>query len=280
MDWSDIYAMPKPKGGKKHKKGGENIVPFVKPTPSYGTLSWGRENSSPKVYIGEEIPTMKVEFLGGTPKIYATPEAMHKMQAYTELCSDEIGWLGDVEELGGMRYLITDVFLAKQTVSGATCNLTPEGILELIEERLIAGEEVSNMKMWGHSHVNMGAFASGQDETQFKELQANSTDFFIRLIMNKRDDFHITFIDIARQIQWTELPITVYVPHSIDKDLIRAEIKDKVTKQVYTYTAGQYGGKYPGYGGYQGYNAALKSSLYEDDGITPTGLGRGFYDYD
>ena len=50
------------------------------------------------------------------------------------------------------------------------------------------------MKLWGHSHVNMGVSASSQDDKQIKELKAN-TDFFIRVIMNKKDEIKIDIID-------------------------------------------------------------------------------------
>lgn len=237
-------------------------------------LDWtkySKKAEKPKHYIGDDS-IMKIEVLGGNPRIYSTPEAMQKMQAFTRICDNEIGWLGDVTPLGNMCYLITDVFLAEQTVSGATCNLTDNGLHLLYEERLMRNEDISNMKMWGHSHASMAAFASGQDDTELKRFTESAEGFFIRLIMNKKDEFHITFVDTDRQIQWTDLPITIWTENVIDEAAIRAEIKEKVTVQTYVTTVNYGVNNYPYYGAYgkqaRAVNADVSkyADLYDDWG--------------
>ena len=134
--------------------------------------------------------------LAKKPMVLFSSDAILKMKLYTKEVNDEVGWLGTVNKIGN-NYYVSDVFLFEQDVHGTTTEITPEGLTTFAEEILQEEDGVekwNNMKLWGHSHVNMGVFASSQDDKQIKELKAN-TDFFIRVIMNKKDEIKIDIID-------------------------------------------------------------------------------------
>ena len=134
--------------------------------------------------------------LAKKPIVLFSSDAILKMKLYTKEVNDEVGWLGTVNKIGN-NYYVSDVFLFEQDVHGTTTEITPEGLTTFAEEILQEEDGVekwNNMKLWGHSHVNMGVFASSQDDKQIKELKAN-TDFFIRVIMNKKDEIKIDIVD-------------------------------------------------------------------------------------
>ena len=134
--------------------------------------------------------------LAKKPMVLFSSDAIMKMKLYTKEVNDEVGWLGTVNKIGN-NYYVSDVFLFEQDVHGTTTEITPEGLTTFAEEILQEEDGVekwNNMKLWGHSHVNMGVLASSQDDKQIKELKAN-TDFFIRVIMNKKDEIKIDIVD-------------------------------------------------------------------------------------
>ena len=134
--------------------------------------------------------------LAKKPIVLFSSDAILKMKLYTKEVNDEVGWLGTVNKIGN-NYYVSDVFLFEQDVHGTTTEITPEGLTTFAEEILQEEDGVekwNNMKLWGHSHVNMRVFASSQDDKQIKELKAN-TDFFIRVIMNKKDEIKIDIVD-------------------------------------------------------------------------------------
>ena len=121
----------------------------------------------------------------------------------------------------------------------------------------------NNMKCWGHSHVNMGVFASGQDDTQMNVFKDAGHDFFIRVIANKKGEMEFTFYNYATGIIYKDTPWAILRSQqnadqirmineaiaSLKKQLedlegisypelsasIKTEIASKVKKKVYTW---------------------------------------------
>lgn len=143
----------------------------------------------------------KVE-MGDLPIILISPEVLRDMERITQFCDKEVGWLGIVErgetitsESGNvyednMVFKIKKVFVPKQSASGASCEISTEGLVELAET--LQAEDFNNVRLWGHSHVYMGTSPSGQDNVQLDSLMKNVADYFIRLIVNKNGKMEFT----------------------------------------------------------------------------------------
>lgn len=217
-------------------------------------------------------PQTNVKFMTSMiPVVHIHDTALEKMQVYVQEApgSDEIGWLGTVLREENDIY-ITDVYLFKQQVHGTTTEITPEGLSEFGMELLSQpdGMEIwNNMKMWGHSHVNMGVTPSGQDDKQMKEFAQIGHDFFIRLIANKKGEMKIDVYDYANGFEFHDVPWFKYATSDVYKEAeetianleaqieqiqaameehqegrikelaepIKAEIKEKVSKLSYSY---------------------------------------------
>ena len=221
------------------------------------------------------------------PKIFINIDAINKMKEYIRQSSLEIGWLGTARRFSNQIF-IDDVFLFKQEVHSTTTEITTEGLNDFAMELLSQEDGVeiwNNMKVWGHSHVNMSTSPSSQDDKQIEVFSQNADDFFIRIIANKKDDFRIDLYDYTTGVIYEQLPYEV--DYGEDKDIIeslykkieeiteaislrikpsetmveeiKTEIKEKVTEKKFTYSG----------------NAAIKTtnSWYDDYDYT----GYGYY---
>lgn len=198
---------------------------------------------------------------GLAPRVGITSEALTKMAVYVKECSDEIGWLGTAyKNEAENTILIDDVYLFDQDVHGATTEITPEGLSDFATELLEQGDagiEIwNNLKMWGHSHVNMGVSPSAQDNDQMRTFAEGGHDWFIRLICNKKGEMKLDLYDYRNGIafidlQWVEvvsederaiqsqidelyaqLDALASAREKIYKDPIKEEMKAKVRKIV------------------------------------------------
>ena len=225
-----------------------------------------------------------VEILtGGDPIVYVNIDAIGKMKEYIDGCSDEIGWLGEVvkDEVG--NFIIKDVHLFKQQVHSTTCEITTEGLTDFANEILAQPggiDKWNDIKLWGHSHVNMGVSPSGQDNLQMNIFKDCGHDFFIRVIANKKGDMEFTVYDyyngliyknarwcmfynnreiysVQEQIDALQATLSSLKQPSIDKVSIKTEMAKKVTKLVTHYG---------GYGGYKGVIKGKTSAMdwYEE----------------
>jgi len=155
----------------------------------------------------------KVDIIGEVPlpKVRFTKHAMKWVAAMIDNHSEEIGFYGVVERDGNI-FTITDIFYPKhELVTSTTCEIDPEGMrnimMYLMDNHRDA--DIGNLKMWGHSHVNMGISPSGQDETQAMTLVKDNGDYLIRLIANKKGEMGITLYDLESRLKYSDLPYVV-----------------------------------------------------------------------
>lgn len=120
------------------------------------------------------------------PKVYYSDKAWAKISYLVKRAEGEVGWLGLVDR-HGENYLITDVFVPKQEVTGATTNISAEAYNQIMFECIKEGVYRDNLCYWGHSHVNMDVGPSITDERTTQGYLETTTDggFFIRGIYNK-----------------------------------------------------------------------------------------------
>lgn len=164
-----------------------------------------------------------------TPILLFKPEVLVKMETYVQgSSSDEIGWLGIVDDLGSHKYLCSQVYAPLQEVHGATTEITAEGLVDLAE-RLVPSQ-VESLRLWGHSHVNMGVSPSSQDREQMSLFISNGMPWFFRIICNKKGDMGVTFFDYENGYYITACPWDVYNP--VDTSEIVAEAETEMKENV------------------------------------------------
>lgn len=165
------------------------------------------------------------------PVILFTDKSVRKMNYVIDKVNTEVGWLGTVEKSIKMDkdndwvsiYKITDIFVPKQFVAAATCEIKEEGRHELTKNLLekygddLGMQMASSLLFWGHSHVNMGTSPSAQDNSMVMDFKTR--DYFIRGIFNKKGQITLDFYDFQKGIQWTDLKPTYETPELTEDEL-------------------------------------------------------------
>ena len=104
--------------------------------------------------------------------------------------NEEIGWYGVIEELDETNYKISKILVFPQYVTSASFDTTDEEYMKWRDN--LPYEDFKNIRMLGHSHVNMGAFSSSIDnKKQLETIEAfkgHDTMYFFP-IFNKRLDY-------------------------------------------------------------------------------------------
>lgn len=192
-----------------------------------------------------------IELLDNRYDLFILPEARNKMELYCDLSEGEIGWLAFVEKFDNQGFLITDCVLLEQEVHSTTTEITPEGLLKFWNNTPI--EQQCKIKMWGHSHVNMGVSPSSQDNSQMEYFK-DGNPWFIRLITNKKREYHIDIYDYANgiKIHMDQADLITYNPKQNElRKAIEEEIKEKVKKKEYKSLPSSYNSSYYKSGGYE-----------------------------
>ena len=174
-----------------------------------------------------------VTFLDNRYELYILPLARQKMEMYCDLSDGEIGWLAYVEQFDKNGFLITDCALLKQEVHSTTTEITAEGLLEFWNNT--PSEQQCKIKLWGHSHVNMSPSPSGQDDSQMEYFK-DGNPWFIRLITNKKREYHIDIYDYEHgiKVHMDQADLKTYNPEASElRKTIEEEIKEKVSKKEY-----------------------------------------------
>lgn len=176
--------------------------------------------------------------------LYFDPVAWRKMQTLIKEFDKEVGWHGVAcrgEDETKNEYYINDILVYPQKVTGATVNTDQEKYEMWLMQH--EDEVFNNIRMQGHSHVNMGVTPSGVDEThQAKILEQLENDmFYIFLIWNKKGDKTVRIYDLKKNILFETTDVTVEVlddGFGIDEFLTDAKkmVKDKPISNNFSKT--------------------------------------------
>lgn len=240
--------MAKNKNKKKKNKNKNKKKPKVTTyTPkTYSSFPARTEFGRPN----KEIFT--VEGAKGFPEVHISKKAHDKMWALVQECSIEIGWMSSVvRDVETGNFIIEDVYVPLQECTGTTTVITADGDAELMMELMSAGRtsEINKLKCWGHSHVNMGVFASGTDEDQTDVFIKRFDDFFVRFIGNKKGELlcNIYLMKEGMILNNPDMIISEALEGEEDLDYTEwaeEEIDSKVKRVSYSYTKYSHSGRY------------------------------------
>lgn len=150
-------------------------------------------------------------------KVYFSEIAWLKMNALIREFDKEVAWHGVAyrgEDPEKDEYIITDILVYPQEVTGVTVNTDQEEY-----QNWLMGQEddvFSNIRMQGHSHVNMGTTPSGPDLAHQEKIleQLDDTMFYIFLIYNKRGEKTVKIYDLSKNILFETSDVSVCVIES------------------------------------------------------------------
>lgn len=142
-----------------------------------------------------------------------TATAYVKMQYLLAKFDSEVAWHGTVERTSEDKseFLITDILLYPQTVTGTTVNTDQaeyENWLFNLDD-----DTFNHMRFQGHSHVNMGVTPSGTDLNHQEMLltQVTDDDYYIFAIWNKKNARTIMIYDKKRNLYFDSKDVEVEI---------------------------------------------------------------------
>ncbi len=175
--------------------------------------------------------------------VYMTSNSYVKMQSLVAQADKEIGWYGTVDKVGDNSYVIFDILVPPQEVTGATVTCEDDEFAEW--KQGLDDDTFNKLRFHGHSHVNMGVTPSGTDEEFQADTasQLGNNDFYIFMIVNKRGDMTLRLYDIQKNVMY-EQSSTSKLSTEIVFDVCRddgsllsdwmseslAQVRDKVSK--------------------------------------------------
>ena len=124
------------------------------------------------------------------------PEAYAKMLLLIHAYNCEVAWHGVVDRPTGDTFIIRDILVYPQEVTGVTVDTDQD---EYQQWLMHMDDDVFNaLRMQGHSHVEMGVTPSAVDlEHQGAILsQLNGESFYIFMIYNKKLNYTIKVYDM------------------------------------------------------------------------------------
>ncbi len=136
------------------------------------------------------------------PVIRFTDVAYTKMWKLVTGFSTEVGWHGVVKKLDNYTFLIEDIMVYPQVVTGATVQTDQEEYSNWLMGQ--PDDVFNNIRFHGHSHVNMQTSPSGTDTTMYNSfLQAlPKDDYYIFFIMNKSGSLYKLVYDYKRNLMF------------------------------------------------------------------------------
>ena len=202
---------------------------------------------------------------GEKTTVWFTPDAWTKMVALIHDYDSEVGWHGIASRTESGDYIISDILVYPQEVSGATVNTDQEEY----EMWMMKQEDdvYNNIRMHGHSHVRMSPGPSGVDDTHREKIveQLEGDMFYIFMIWNKEFKYTAKIYDMKRNVLFDTEDISVQMVNTVvglDTFLKNAKAMVKPKKVSGAYNG--YNGAYGGYGG--NYNGGYQPAYHNQSG--------------
>lgn len=181
--------------------------------------------------VKEFLKTLETESVV-KPEIWIKADAYTKMYELVRQSPVEIQWHGLVKKEGNI-YTIYDILLFPQTNSAAATNSDQNEFAEwqmnLIKD---INFPIHEMRMHGHSHVNMGVYSSGIDDAYQRDLisKVDNGDYYIFLVLNKKTEMFALLYDFEQQVLFDSSDITICIEDDKEND-----IKKWCKEQIETY---------------------------------------------
>lgn len=169
------------------------------------------------------------------PRVLIPSDVYADMLTLVHNYSTEIGWQGFVRKSGASTYVIDKILVYPQLVTGVTVADDHEKYAAWIGQ--IDLDDLNKVRLYAHSHVNMAVNPSGTDLNQFDTYKKQTDDFYIMLIMNKRNELRIDIYEKERNKTYVGCEYLISYP---ENTALLEEAKKQVARRTYpTYPSYQ-----------------------------------------
>lgn len=232
-----------------------------------------------KMTDGKITFTKTLEAVSRKATVIFTEAAWFKMQMLITAIDKEVAWHGVArrgDDPEKDEYIISDILVYPQTVTGATVNTDQAEYEKWLND--LDDDTFNNLRMQGHSHVNMGVTPSSVDLGLYEEFLERMGDdmFYIFLIYNKKGEKMYKVYDMRKNLLFETADVTVEIRET-GLGLLRTlnDMNEKVKMKPATPTYPAY--TYPGTADYSRSGGYGKGSETGYTGYTATGAASGAY---
>jgi hypothetical protein len=129
---------------------------------------------------------------------------------------------------------ITDILVPPQIVTGAFVETDDEHYGLWLNK--LPTTTINNLRCEAHSHVDMPASPSGQDESNWPKILTNVKDYYVFLIVNKKGSMYARVYDIECNLIYEPKDITIKkIEPIIDKGYLDRELKANVKESKHGF---------------------------------------------
>ena len=163
-------------------------------------------------------------------KVLINLPVLERIRYYVELARGEVSCLGTVER-DGDNLVVTDLFLPKQTCSGASTEMDPADVAALLVDLETQGIDPKTLRLWLHSHGEMQCFWS---ETDTETIRGLCNDGYLLSIVTNKKGATLARVDVFEPIPFTidKVPVEPLLPDFGLREQCRREIETKVQLAV------------------------------------------------
>ena len=143
------------------------------------------------------------------PKIMILKDAYTKLNKYSTAKNVEIMLFGVIDKKDNI-YTITDFVIPPQTSnSGVFVTTHDEKYAEWLQN--MPREARQKLRLHYHTHPKMGTSPSGTDQETIQDKVENINDFYIRMIGNEKQEFHIDLFDMEKKMLFEEMDMYLFL---------------------------------------------------------------------
>ena len=163
-------------------------------------------------------------------KVLINLPVLERIRYYVELARGEVSCLGTVER-DGDNLIVTDLFLPKQTCSGASTEMDEGDVARLLVGLETQGIDPKSLRLWLHSHADMNTFWS---QTDAETVAGLCNDGYLLSIVTNKKGSMLARVDVFEPVPFTIDKVTVepLLPDFGLRDQCKAEIEAKVQHAV------------------------------------------------
>lgn len=122
-------------------------------------------------------------------KIKFSHKAKSKMLALIKITNKEVAWHGLVTANKNLTsFFIYDILVFPQDVTHAT-TIATDDVAEWYNN--LSDKALNNLRMHGHSHVNMDVTPSPTDMSYYNKVAKQIKDYYIFMIINKQHNIEV-----------------------------------------------------------------------------------------
>lgn len=128
----------------------------------------------------------------GKFKVVYSAEAHFRMYAYARAAKGEVTGFGQVHQRGDTLY-VDDIYIVPQKATGAGVHVDADTLQDFMAwcKKTKRNDRLNNLRLWWHSHVDMGCFRSGTDRATC-ELLLQVMPWLLCVVVNKKGQHETT----------------------------------------------------------------------------------------